>query len=124
MRLGNSACHSARRSGSAAAEIIRECHAILKPGGYAVWVVKAFVRKKQIVDFPGDWRKLCEACGFETVTEAHAMLVAEERRPHLWDGEKVTKRERKSFFRRLAESKGSPAIDFETMLFMRRKVES
>jgi len=102
------------------AKIVRESHAILKPGGLAVWVVKAFVRDKQIVDFPGDWRKLCEACGFELVKEVHAMLVVEERVPHLWDGERVTKRARKSFFRRLAESKGSPPIDFETVLFMRR----
>lgn len=103
---------------SAAAEIVRESHAILREGGMAVWIVKSFVRNKAIVDFPGDWRRLCEACGFETVKEVHAMLVAEERVPHLWDGEKVTKRERKSFFRRLAESKGSPPIDFETVLFM------
>jgi hypothetical protein len=103
---------------SAAAEIVRESHAILKPGGSAVWIVKSFVRNKAIVDFPGDWRRLCEACGFELVKEVHAMLVAEERVSHLWDGERVTKRERKSFFRRLAESKGSPRIDFETVLFM------
>lgn len=105
---------------SAAKQIVEESFAILKPGGVAVWVVKAFVRDRQIVDFPGDWRKLCEAIGFETFTEAHAMLVHEEVRSHLFDGEVTKRRERKSFFRRLAEKKGSPPIDFEVVYFMRK----
>lgn len=106
---------------TAARQIVAESYAVLKPGGTAVWIVKSFVRNKQIVDFPGNWRRLCEACGFETTREVHAMLVAEERTPHLWDGERVTKHERKSFFRRLAELKGSPAINFETVWFMRTR---
>ncbi len=105
---------------SAALDIVRESYAILKPGGTAVWVVKHFVRDKAIVDFPGDWRKLCESVGFETVTEVHAMLVAEETKNDLFDGPTVKRRERKSFFRRLAEKKGSPRIDFETVYFMRK----
>lgn len=105
---------------SAALDIVRESYAILKPGGVAVWVVKHFVRNKQIVDFPGDWRKLCEHVGFETFMEVHASLVTEETRSHLFDGERTTRRERKSFFRRLAEKKGSPRIDFETVYFMRK----
>lgn len=105
---------------SAALDIVRESYAILKPGGTAVWVVKAFVRDKQLVDFPGDWRKLCESVGFETVTEVHAMLVAEETRTDLFDGPVTKRRERKSFFRRLAEKKGSPRIDWETVYFMRK----
>ena len=105
---------------AAAYSIVRESHAILKPGGWAVFVVKSFVRKGQLVDFPGDWRRLCEHVGFETVQEVHASLVTEETKPHLFDGERTTRRERKSFFRRLAEKKGSPRIDFETVLFMRK----
>lgn len=105
---------------SAAREIVREAYAVLRPGGTAVWVVKHFVRDKQIVDFPGDWRKLCESVGFETYLEVHAMLVAEETKSHLFDGEVTSRRERKSFFRRLAEKKGSPRIDWETVYFMRK----
>lgn len=105
---------------TAARDIVRESYAILKPGGYAVWIVKHFVRDKKLVDFPGDWRRLCEHVGFECVLEARAMLVRETRTPDLFGGEKVERKERKSFFRRLAESKGSPRIDFETVLFMRR----
>ena len=88
-----------------------------------VWVVKAFVRKKQIVDFPSDWRRLCETVGFETVKGVHAMLVSETSVPHLWEGERRTRTEKKSFFRRLAESHGSPAIDYETVWFMRKPSE-
>ena len=104
----------------AAKQIVAECHQILRPGGYAIWVVKAFVRKGKIVDFPGDWRRLCEAQGFETVHEHHAMLVKETRKPSLFGHEIIEKKERKSFFRRLAESKGSPAIDYETVLCMKK----
>lgn len=104
----------------AAKEIVVECHKILKPSGYAIWVVKAFVRNKKIVDFPGDWRRLCEALGFVTVCEHHASLVKETKHNDLFEGEIVKKTERKSFFRRLAEDKGSPKIDYETVLCMRK----
>lgn len=70
-----------------------------------------------------DWRKLCEHVGFEMVKEVHAMLVSEERKPDLFDGERLVKREYKSFFRRLAEKHGSPRIDFECVLFMRKRLE-
>ena len=99
----------------AARQIVSECHKILKPGGHAIWVVKSFVRKGKIVDFPGDWRRLCEAQGFKTVHEHHAMLVKETRHDGLFE-EIVETKERKSFFRRLAEKKGSPKIDYEVVL--------
>lgn len=105
---------------SAAKQVVEECHALLKPGGMAVWVVKAYVKNKRIVDFPGDWRKLCEHIGFETEKVVHAMLVEEHVAGHLFDGEVVKRHERKSFFRRLAEKKGSPAIDYEVVLFTRK----
>jgi tRNA G10 N-methylase Trm11 len=106
---------------SAARDIVRECYAILKPGGHAVWIVKAFVRDRQIVDFPADWRKLCEYVGFETVTEVHAMLVKKGayHGDVGLDGEVIVDQtERKSFFRRLAESKGSPKINYEVVYIM------
>jgi len=54
---------------------MEQCHAILKPGGIAVWVVKAFVRDKAIVDFPDQWRQLGEACGFTTLEWIRAWLI-------------------------------------------------
>ncbi|KKM77865.1 hypothetical protein LCGC14_1365800 [marine sediment metagenome] len=102
----------------AAKTIVEQCHQILKPGGHAIWVVKSFVRKKKIVDFPGDWLRLCESVGFKTVCIHHAMLVKETSHKTLFGHTEVKRKERKSFFRRLAESKGSPRIDFEVVLCM------
>lgn len=105
---------------SAAKLIVEQCHQILQPGGYCIWVVKDFVRNKKRVDFTGDWRRLCEAAGFETIHEHHAMLVKETRETGIFGNEIIKKKERKSFFRRLAENKGSPRIDFENVLCMRK----
>jgi hypothetical protein len=48
------------------------------------------------------------------------MLTRETRHSDLFAGETVTKKERKSFFRRLAEKNGSPPIDFEEVLFCQK----
>lgn len=103
----------------AARAIVAESYAILKPGGIAVWVVKHYVKKGRRVDFPGEWRRLCEHVGFETIQEVHASLVETTTTATLF-GEATKERARKSFFRRLAEKKGSPRIDFETVWFMRK----
>jgi len=97
---------------------MEQCHQILKPGGVAIWVVKDFVRAKRRVDFCGDWRRLCEAVGFVTLHEHHASLVKEDVKDSLFGHKIVKRKERKSFFRRLAESKGSPRIDHETVFCM------
>jgi len=105
----------------AAKEIVEQCYQILKPGGVAIWVVKDFVRNKKRVDFTGDWRRLCESAGFETIHEHHAMLVKEDVKESLFGHKIVKRKERKSFFRRLAESKGSPRIDYEIVFCMRKR---
>ncbi len=101
-----------------AKEIVEQCYQILKPRGHAIWVVKSFVRKGKIVDFPGDWQRLCESVGFKTVCIHQAMLVKETKHQTLFGDTEVKRKERKSFFRRLAESKGSPRIDYEVVLCM------
>jgi hypothetical protein len=104
---------------TAARTIVEQTYQVLKPGGHAIWVVKAFVRNKQRVDFPGQWRALCEACGFVTLHEHRAWLVEEHpAQLDLWGNGHAKRVERKSFFRRLAESKGSPRIDWETVYCM------
>lgn len=105
---------------SAAKQIVEECYALLKPGGVAVWVVKPFVKDKRIVDFPGDWCRLCEAVGFVPILEVQASLVAEHGQADMFS-DTVKRTERKSFFRRLAERRGSPRIDHETVWFMRKQ---
>jgi hypothetical protein len=74
---------------AAAREIVQQCHQILRPGGVAVWVLKAFVRKGEIQDFPGDWRRLCESVGFVFVEEIHASLVKKTEHAGLF-GEPIT----------------------------------
>jgi hypothetical protein len=103
----------------AARTIVEQVYLVLRPGAHAVWVVKGFVKNKQLVDFPGQWRQLCEAVGFVAVHEHHAMLVHHKGTSHTLDGgtvEHVVKHV--SFFRRLAEKNGSPSINYETVLCM------
>jgi hypothetical protein len=105
----------------AARTIVQECFALLRPGGLAAWVVKSFVRDGKIVDFPGDWRKLCEAVGFETLEEIHASFVKRDEHPGLFGEPVVKSKKRASFFRRLHEAKHPElAIDFEVVWIMRK----
>ncbi len=103
---------------SAARVILDQCALAVKPGGVTAWVVKAFVRKGKLVDFPGDWARLLEMCGFEVFLRCRAWVVSQDAQADIFGGE--TRKQRKSFFRRLAEAKGSPAIDFEQVIWARR----
>ena len=101
--------------------IVEQVYQSLTPGGHACWVVKDYVQAKQIVPFSDQWRQLCEAVGFETLHEHRAMLVHHKGRQGLLEGgTKEIKTESKSFFRRLAEKKGSPRIDWEVVWCMRK----
>jgi len=106
---------------SAARTIVEQVYAALVPGGHAAWVTKAFVRDKKRVDFPGQWRQLCEAVGFVTLHEHHAMLVEDKGTQYdLWGETHEHKVKRASFFRLLAERKGAPPIDWETVWCMEK----
>lgn len=96
----------------------------LKPGGYAAIVVKNYVRNRQIVDLCGDTVRLLEHCGFTMVERVHAMLVEQSHHHDLFGGIQTTKRQKKSFFRRIAEAKGSPAVDWEEVIFVKKDVDS
>ncbi len=102
----------------AVAQIYQQVRLALKPGGVFVCVVKSFVKDGAIVDLPGQTAQLLTRLGFTVFLEVHALLTHEETHPGLF-GSMTKKRERKSFFRRLAEKKGSPPIDHETVLFCR-----
>lgn len=106
---------------SAAREIVAQCHAILKPGGHAIWVCKDFVRKGKRVPFSDQWQALCESVGFRLVCRHRAMLVNNHgEQETIFGGTERLTTERKSFFRRLAEKKGSPRIDHEDILCLER----
>lgn len=106
---------------SAARAIVEQVYLALAPGGHAVWVCKDFVKNKARVPFCDQWRQLCEAVGFVTVHEHHALLVRSKGTSITLDGEHIKHTvESKSFFRRLAENKGSPRIDWETIWCMEK----
>lgn len=110
---------------TAARAIVEQVYLVLRPGGHAVWVTKRFVRKGEIVDFPGQWRELCESVGFVTLHEHRAMLVEDRGAQYDLFGN-LEKREikRASFFRRLYESKyPENAIDWETIHCMVKPTE-
>ena len=108
---------------SASRAIIEQTYAALRPGGYAAWVTKRFVRKGQIVPFSDQWEALCAAVGFEPVERIAAMLVDDHGdQLDIFGGATARRKERKSFFRRLAEAKGSPRIDHEDVIIMRKPV--
>lgn len=105
----------------AARLVVSQTYALLRPGAHAIWVVKSYVREKKIVDFPGQWQAMCESVGFVTLHIHHAMLVEEHGTQETLFGEATTyQTEKKSFFRRLAEKKGSPRIDYEVVLCMQK----
>lgn len=108
---------------TAARLIVEQTYSVLRPGSHAVWVCKRFVRNGQIVDFPGQWAKLCEAVGFRLIHHHKAMLVEHSGTQFGLDGNhQQIKVERKSFFRRLHENRRPDlSIDWEDVLCMERR---
>lgn len=105
----------------AARQVVEQCYILLSPDSYAIWVCKDFVRNKERVPFCDMWRILCESVGFETVEINRAMLVnVKGVRVSLDLEEENITVARKGFFRRLAEKKGSPPIDWEEVIVMRK----
>ena len=104
----------------AMAQVYTECWKALKPGGYLIVVVKAYVKNKKRVPLPQQTLKLLIHLGFEPIERIKAMLTKETIQGGLFGEDIVNRKERKSFFRRLAESKGSPRIDFEEVLVVRK----
>jgi hypothetical protein len=100
--------------------IYGQCLLALGPGGVACVVVKGFVRKRAVVDLPGQTWRLLLSLGFTPVGRIRCLLTEETREPSLFGGEEVRRRSRASFFRRLAEKKGAPPIDAEEVLVVRK----
>jgi len=110
----------------ASKQILEQVVALLKPNGVAVFVVKAYCRDGAIVDFPGQWRTLCESLGLVTLHEHHALLVEDHGTQGGLFGTDTTHRtEHKSFFRRLHEKKRPDlAIDYEVVLCMQKPLDT
>lgn len=118
---GNLGNESPETFWAAARVIIEQTYAVLRPGGYTAWVCKDFVRKGRRVPFSDQWEQLCMAVGFEPVERIQAMLVESHgTQLDIFGGETERRKERKSFFRRLAEKNGSPHIDHEDVIVLRK----
>ncbi len=108
---------------SAMATVYRQCWLALKADGVMAVVVKDYVKKGRRVPLCDDTLRLLEAVGFVPLERVRALLVRETTERCLFGSPQVRRRERKSFFRRLAEAKGSPRIDWEEVLFVRKGEE-
>lgn len=109
----------------AAAQIVAQCYAILRPGGYAAFVTGDFVRNKRRVPFGEQWLALCVACGFEPVLWAVAHKAEHlGTQRGLFGGDVELTKTRVSFFRRLAnQNNPDAAITNEDILFLRKPME-
>jgi DNA modification methylase len=104
-------------------QVYRSCFQAIRPGGVLVLVVKDYCKGGKRVRLCDDTMRLCEHIGFQPLERIHAMLVSETVEAGLF-GEEKTKRQRKSFFRRLYEA-GIPdgderRIDHEEVLILTR----
>ncbi len=103
----------------ASAIILAQCFKVLLPGSVAAFVLKDYVRSGKIVPFCTQWRQCCESVGFVFVEEIHAMLVEDHgTQSTLFGEDEKIVTSKKSFFRILAERRGSPKINYETVLIM------
>lgn len=99
--------------------VYAQCLLALKPGGYMAIVVKDYVKDKARVPLCDDTLRLLVSLGFEPVERIRAMLVKTTTHEGMF-GTITKTTERKSFFRRLAEKKGSPPINWEEVIVVRR----
>ena len=101
----------------AAREIILQTRLVLKPGAVCAYVVKNFVRNKKRVPFCDDWARLLEMCGFRVFLRWRMWQISRAKVEDMFTGDAKALREFKGFFRRNAERKGSPRIDFEECIW-------
>lgn len=96
--------------------IIEQTYLALGDGGHAVWVVKDFVKGGKIVPFADQWRQLCEAVGFVTLHEHHALFAREKGTSKTLDGKDIkNSTTSKSFFRRVTERNAALNSYYETL---------
>lgn len=103
-------------------QVYSACYRALKPGGVMALVVKDFVKDKKRVCLCDDTMRLLLHIGFTEMERVAAMLVHESSHEDMFVGTVTTSKSRKSFWRRLSEGKGSPKIDYEEVLFVRKPI--
>ena len=101
---------------ASARQIVDQVYAGLRPGGHAIWVTKSYVRARERVNFPEQWRQLCEAAGFLTLHEHRAWQIEDTPLVDLDGAAQVKRVEHKGFFRRQNEKNGAPRVDYEVVI--------
>lgn len=104
---------------SAVALIYQQVFLLLPSGGAFAVVIKDFVRNKKRVPLCNQTAELLQTIGFDIPERIHAMLIKEiAQTKDMFTGKSDPKLiKRKSFFRRLAERKGAPPIDWEEVIW-------
>lgn len=104
----------------ASRQIVDNVYNWLDSSAHAIWIVKAYVKNWEIVDFPEQWKEVCEAAGFRTVHQHRAWLIEPKgMQMNVFTGESEEQKiERKGFFKTLWEQKGLPKVDFEDVICM------
>jgi hypothetical protein len=103
---------------SASRLILEQLHSVLSPDAKAIFVLKDFIRNKKRVPFCEQWAAMCEAVGFKLIHIHRSWLIDHHGEQREMGGEvKSIETHRKSFFRRLHESKyPNLSIDYETVM--------
>jgi len=102
-------------------QVYRSCFQAIRPGGVIVLVVKNYVKNRKIVPLCDDTVRLLEHIGFMPLERIRAMLKTKTVHNDLFHKEGVTTiKSRASFFRRLAEQKGAPPIDWEEVIICQK----
>jgi hypothetical protein len=105
--------------------ILGQCRRLLRPAGVAIWVTKDYVRDGRRVAFSDRWEALCDRAGFVCVQRVRAMLVDPPAFQLTIDGTAApAHKQYKSQWRRDAEAKGAPAIDYEDVRFFVKRTEN
>lgn len=104
---------------SAMEKVYQQCFLALKPGGMMAVHIKDYVANKKRVPLCAKTCLLLEKCGFKLKKIIRAWQ-SKELKEVGFTGTTISRKERKSFFRRLAEKKGSPRIDWENVIWVRK----
>ena len=99
----------------AMAQVYHQCLLALKPAGVLCVVVKAYVKNKKLVPLPDQTWNLLLHTGFLPLQRIRASLVKETSSQGLFGNEITTKKERKSFFRRTAETRAAAQLLWPTL---------
>lgn len=103
----------------AAGVVVSKVYQACAPGAVAYWNTRDFVRNGERVCFGSQWQTLCEAHGFEAIRHIRSWLVESDLSGlDLFGNEFRLIKERKSMWRRAAEKKGAPRIDWEDVIVM------